>query len=82
MYFIIYLIISLFATLITAPIFQYSDKFVIFLLFFWYGMSSMSFSFLIASLFHKARTATMVGVVVYFVSYFSLFSVDETTPQS
>lgn len=82
MYTIIYLISAIGCTLIGIPIFKYSNKFVVFLIFFLYGLSCISFCMLISSFFTKAKTAILVGIVAFFVSYFSIFAVDETTTTS
>ena len=39
----------------------------------------MTFSMLVASLFQSAKSGILAGVLLYFVTYFSLAGVDETT---
>jgi ATP-binding cassette subfamily A (ABC1) protein 3 len=82
MYTLIYFISAIGCTLVGIPIFKYSNKFVVFLIFFLYGLSCISFSMLISSFFTKTKTAILVGIVAFFVSYFSIFAIDENTPNS
>lgn len=42
----------------------------------------MGFSMLIATFFSRAKTAILIGVLVFFVTYFSLASFDENTRYS
>ena len=81
MYSIIYTFTSLGCTVVSFLIFDYSNKFVIFLVFFLYGQSCLAFSVLISSIFNKAKTAVLVGMLLFFISYFSLLSVTNTTPK-
>jgi ATP-binding cassette subfamily A (ABC1) protein 3 len=82
MYLVIYTFIAVVCTLICIPIFRYASKFVVFLMFFIYGLTCIGFSFLIAAFCSKSKTGIFVGVVVFFVSYFALFGITDTTPQS
>jgi ATP-binding cassette subfamily A (ABC1) protein 3 len=80
-YFIIYLIITLLAVLITSwSLFPYSNPFIIFLMFFLYGLSCIGFSMLISAFFSRAKTAILIGVLCFFVTYFATASFDENTP--
>lgn len=80
MYLIIYTAGAIGCTLIGWIIFKYSDKFLVFLMFFFYGTSCLGYSLLISSMFYKSKTATLIGVLVFFVTYFSMFSIDDNTP--
>ena len=81
MYTLIYGVIAIGCTIVSFLIFEYSNKFVIFLIFFLYGQSCLAFSVLISSIFNKAKTAVLVGMLMFFISYFSLLSVTNTTPK-
>ena len=75
----IYTIIAALATIITSlgGMFAYSNGGYIFLLFLLFGLSSMAFSFFISVFFSRARSAVMVGLMIYLVSYFLVFAVDD-----
>ena len=81
MYTLIYLMISILSTLVSFAIFTYSNKFVVFLMFFLYGQSCIAFSVLISAMFNKAKTAVLVGMLIFFISYFSLLSTTTNTSQ-
>jgi ATP-binding cassette subfamily A (ABC1) protein 3 len=82
MYVLIYLLISVLCTIITLPMFKYSDKGIVFLMFLLYGTSCISFSLFVSSFFSRAKTAILVGVALFLVSYFSLFTVNQATTES
>jgi ATP-binding cassette subfamily A (ABC1) protein 3 len=79
MYTLIYFCISLGCTFVCAFIFEYSSKLLLFTLFFLYGQSCLAYSILISSLFSKTKTAILVGMLVFFLSNFSLLSITRTT---
>jgi hypothetical protein len=58
------------SALVTAAtattIFEHSNKFVVWLIFFLFGLSSTTYSFLVSTLFNRAKTATVLGVVLFF----------------
>ena len=81
MYGIIYTFAAVGCTLVTIPIFEHQNKFVVFLVFFLYGLACMTYSMLIGAIFSKAKTAILVGLLVFFVSYFPLFSFNENTTE-
>ena len=81
MYSLIYLVIAGVCTIISFGIFTLSSKAVVFLLFYLYGQSCLAFSVLMSSLFNKAKTAVLVGMLIFFVSYFSLLSVTNNTTE-
>ena len=82
LYITIYLVISILCTLVSIPIFAHSNLFVVFLMYFLYGLSCIAYSMLIISFFTRAKTAILVGVVVFFITYFIIFTIDSNTPQS
>lgn len=70
-YTIIYFIIAVFSTIITSwSLFPFSNWFLVFIMFFLYGLSCMAFSCLISVFFSRAKSAILVGVLVFFVTFF------------
>lgn len=49
---------------------------VVFFLFFLFGMSTMAFCFALSNAFWKARTASFVGVIIYWIFFFGYYSVN------
>ena len=81
MYSLIYLVIAGVCTIISFGIFTLSSKTIVFLLFYLYGQSCLAFSVLMSSLFNRSKTAVLVGMLVFFVSYFSMLSVTSNTSE-
>ena len=70
-YFIIVLIISIACTIIlSANVFTYSNKGIIFLYFFIYGLSLFGLCILIQAFFSRARVAAITGTLIYFGTSF------------
>jgi ATP-binding cassette subfamily A (ABC1) protein 3 len=70
-YFIIVLIISIASTIIlSANVFKYSNKGIIFLYFFIYGLSLFGLCILIQAFFSRARVAAITGTLIYFGTSF------------
>lgn len=62
--------------LITGPsIFEHSDKGLVFLYFMAFSMAIMMFCFLISTLFDKAKSASLLGTLIFFATYFPYYSV-------
>jgi len=51
-------------------LFNYSQSSVVFVYFLLFTLSSLSFSFFIASLFERTNVSVVVGLLVYFIGYF------------
>ena len=81
MYSLIYLVIAGVCTIISFGIFTLSSKTIVFLLFYLYGQSCLAFSVLISSLFNRSKTAVLVGMIVFFVSYFIILPVTSNTSE-
>jgi ABC-type transport system involved in multi-copper enzyme maturation permease subunit len=82
-YFIVYLLIAILAVAITAwSLFPYSNTLLVFLMFLLYGTSCIGFSMLISSFFSRSKTAILIGVLVFFCTFFSVTSFDPNTPYS
>lgn len=56
-------------------VFEYSDKSYVFLFFFAFSLAIMSFCFLLASIFQKAKTAALLGPLLFFAAFFPSYAV-------
>ncbi|CAG9318442.1 unnamed protein product [Blepharisma stoltei] len=74
-YFSIYTVIAGINSLICMALFNYSSTGLIFLMFWLYGISCIAFSVLMSMLFSKSRTAVMLSLMLFFISYFISFAV-------
>jgi len=75
-YFAIYTVIAGGITLVTSfTVFEFSAKGYIFLFFWLFGMSCIAYCFLIQAFFSRARTAFLLGIMVFLVQYFISFGV-------
>uniref|UniRef100_A0A2N9IG69 ABC transporter domain-containing protein n=1 Tax=Fagus sylvatica TaxID=28930 RepID=A0A2N9IG69_FAGSY len=62
-------------------LFKYSDKSVVFMYFFLFGLSAIMLSFLISTFFTRAKTAVAVGTLSFLGAYFPYYTVnDEAVP--
>ncbi|XP_050384666.1 ABC transporter A family member 1 isoform X4 [Argentina anserina] len=73
---------SLIITVCTMDnLFKYSDKSVVFIYFFFFGVSAIMLSFLISTFFERAKTAVAVGTLAFLSAFFPYYSVnDEAVP--
>ncbi|PRQ44758.1 putative ABC transporter, P-loop containing nucleoside triphosphate hydrolase [Rosa chinensis] len=73
---------SLIITVCTMDnLFKYSDKSVVFIYFFFFGISAIMLSFLISTFFERAKTAVAVGTLAFLGAFFPYYSVnDEAVP--
>ncbi|CAG9325453.1 unnamed protein product [Blepharisma stoltei] len=77
-YFLVYLVISILATIIMGfQIFTYSNKFILFFTFLLLGISCISFSVLISVFFSRAKAALALGLMVFLGLFFVFFAVDD-----
>lgn len=60
-------------------LFKYSDKTVVFIYFFSFGLSAIMFSFLISTFFKRAKTAVAVGTLSFLGAYFPYYTVNDET---
>ncbi|CAB4317030.1 unnamed protein product [Prunus armeniaca] len=64
-------------------LFKYSDKTVVFIYFFFFGLSAIMLSFLISTFFTRAKTAVAVGTLTFLGAFFPYYSVnDEGVPMT
>ncbi|RYY36221.1 hypothetical protein EON62_01915, partial [archaeon] len=70
-------IIALLITLITGRnIFKASSKVLVFFFFFLFGLSSITYCYLVSVFFSRAKTAATVGVVLFLATFFPWFAVN------
>lgn len=65
--------------LLSFEIFRFSNAGLIFLLLWLYGISCMTFSIFVSVFFSKSRSAVVLGLMVFFVSYFVSFAVNDSS---
>jgi ATP-binding cassette, subfamily A (ABC1), member 3 len=73
------LIFALLAALIAAvgvAIFSHSSPLLVFLLFLAFGSSATTFCLLVSVFFTKSRTASVLGGILFFASFFAFFAVN------
>ncbi|XP_051151534.1 ABC transporter A family member 1 isoform X2 [Andrographis paniculata] len=58
-------------------LFKYSDKSLVFVYFFCFGLSSITLSFLISTFFNRAKTAVAVGTLAFLAAFFPYYTVDD-----
>lgn len=64
-------------------LFQYSDKSLVFIYFFLFGLSAIMLSFLISTFFTRAKTAVAVGTLSFLGAFFPYYTVnDQAVPMS
>ena len=80
-YFIIYTLLAVILTIVAVQgkIFAYSDPGLIFLYFWLFGLSCMTFSIFLSTFFSRSRTAVLIGVPIFLGSYFASFAVSDPT---
>lgn len=71
-------IVSILITLITAnSIFEYSNKIYVFFYFEFFGLAIMGMCFLLASIFSKSKTASLLGPMIFFATFFPYYAVSD-----
>ncbi|KAK9987447.1 hypothetical protein SO802_032398 [Lithocarpus litseifolius] len=60
-----------------GSLFKYSDKSVVFVYFFVFGLSAIMLSFLISTFFTRAKTAVAVGTLSFLGAYFPYYTVND-----
>ncbi|CAG9334831.1 unnamed protein product [Blepharisma stoltei] len=78
-YFSVYTVIAIVGTIISAGLFKYSAPEMIFLFFWLYGINCMAFSIFISMFFSRSRSAVMLGLMAFLISYFISFAVNDPT---
>ncbi|XP_038980603.1 ABC transporter A family member 1 [Phoenix dactylifera] len=60
-----------------SSLFIYSDKSLVFVYFFFFGLSAVTLSFLISTFFSRAKTAVAVGTLSFLGAFFPYYSVND-----
>ncbi|WOK95547.1 ABC transporter A family member 1 [Canna indica] len=60
-----------------SSIFRYSDKSLVFVYFFLFGLSALMLSFLISAFFSRAKTAVAVGTLSFLGAYIPYYTVND-----
>ncbi|KAL8128675.1 hypothetical protein V2J09_017830 [Rumex salicifolius] len=60
-----------------GSLFKYSDKSVVFMYFFVFGLSAIMLSFLISTFFTRAKTAVAVGTLAFLGAFFPYYTVND-----
>lgn len=60
-----------------GTLFKYSDKSVVFMYFFLFGLSAITLSFLISTFFSRAKTAVAVGTLSFLGAFFPYYTVND-----
>jgi ATP-binding cassette subfamily A (ABC1) protein 3 len=63
-------------------LFEYSENIYIFLYFMCFFMSSLAYSFLVSTLFSRAKSASILGTFVFFMGYFIYIGLDGSSALS
>ncbi|CAM9405596.1 unnamed protein product, partial [Scytosiphon promiscuus] len=80
----LFFFISLFMVLCSGSVFEYSDPGLVFFYFFLFFMASTAFCFLVSAFFSRAKTASTLGTLLFFIALFPYFSLeaDDTSAAS
>ncbi|KAL8261643.1 hypothetical protein R6Q59_025692 [Mikania micrantha] len=60
-----------------GTLFKYSDKSLVFMYFFLFGLSAIMLSFLISTFFTRAKSAVAVGTLAFLGAFFPYYTVDD-----
>ncbi len=76
-YGVYWLVVSAAAAFASRNLFPNSDGAIIFLLFFTFGLSTFALCFCLTSVFWRARTAAIIGPIIYFMFFFLFYLVNK-----
>jgi hypothetical protein len=71
--------LSILLTLAGRTVFQYSSPGLVFIYFFVFFLSAMSYSIFISTFFSKARTASILGTLIFFIGWFIELTLQNST---
>lgn len=60
-----------------GTLFKYSDKSLVFMYFFMFGLSAIMLSFLISTFFTRAKSAVAVGTLAFLGAFFPYYTVND-----
>jgi len=72
---ILFLSLAILLTMVSGPLFEHSDSNLVFWYFMSFFLASISFSFFISAFFNRATVASILGIMVFFLSLFPYFGV-------
>jgi len=78
-FFLIFCPLAVILMLAGQGLFQYSENVFIFLYFMCFFMSSLAFSFLVSTLFSRAKSASILGTFAYFMGYFIYIGLESSS---
>eukprot|EP00742_Colponemidia_sp_Colp-10_P004062 GILJ01004335.1.p1 GENE.GILJ01004335.1~~GILJ01004335.1.p1 ORF type:complete len:1795 (+),score=302.12 GILJ01004335.1:677-5386(+) len=83
-YAIIFLIVAIVLTIVSqaGKVFSNSNPAIIFFYFWLFGLASMAYCFFISVFFSRGKTASTVGVLCFFASFFVFFAVSGDFPRN
>ena len=70
--------ISILITLVTSTsIYEYSNKFIVFLFFELFSISIINLCFLLTTLFNRSKVASLIGPMIFFSLFFPYYAVND-----
>eukprot|EP00743_Colponemidia_sp_Colp-15_P004647 GILK01005008.1.p1 GENE.GILK01005008.1~~GILK01005008.1.p1 ORF type:complete len:2608 (-),score=498.63 GILK01005008.1:139-7962(-) len=83
-YAIIFLIVAIVLTIVSSvgKVFSNSNPAIIFFYFWLFGLASLAYCFFISVFFSRGKTASTVGVLCFFASFFVFFAVSGDFPHN
>ncbi len=71
-------VVSILITLVTASsVFEYSNKIYVFIYFEIFSLAVISMCFLMAACFSRSKTASLLGPIIFFASFFPYYAVND-----
>ena len=71
-------VVSMLITLVTSTtVFEYSQKIFVFIYFEVFSLAVISMCFLLSSFFSKSKTASLMGPMIFFASFFPYYAVND-----
>ena len=77
-YFFVYTILAIISAIILGiQVFEYSNFFFVFLLFWLFGLSCLAFSVLVSVFFQRSKSAITIGLMAFLALFFVFFGVND-----
>lgn len=71
-------IVSILIVLVTmSSVFEYSDKFLVFIYFMAFSLAVINMCFLMATFFSRSKVASLMGPMIFFASFFPYYAVSD-----
>jgi hypothetical protein len=72
------LVTTVLLTVVTGPyLFEHSNRWLVFLFFFSFGMSILGLCFLLSTFFSRAKTVAILGPIIFLASFFPYYAVND-----